>query len=83
MQSGDVVYMFGECQEMFQHCVMASEGSQNETPRISIVFKKSMLLVTLNVLIHIYSITSSSISYAFNILNVFRLAVDEDMESQK
>mmetsp|Transcript_37120 Transcript_37120/g.50236 ORF Transcript_37120/g.50236 Transcript_37120/m.50236 type:complete len:321 (-) Transcript_37120:297-1259(-) len=37
---GDVVEMFGECQESYQHCVLRSgEGS---SPRISVVFKRSL-----------------------------------------
>jgi hypothetical protein len=36
--------MFENCQETFQHAVAASEGSWNDFPRISIVFKKSLLL---------------------------------------
>jgi hypothetical protein len=34
--------MTGECQEEFQHCVMKSEGVTNNSPRSSIVFKKSI-----------------------------------------
>jgi hypothetical protein len=34
--------MTGECQEEFQHCVMKSEGATNNSPRSSIVFKKSI-----------------------------------------
>ena len=39
---GDVFHMFGDCQESYQHCVMKSEGENNNQPRVSIVFKKSI-----------------------------------------
>ena len=39
---GDVFYMKDDCQEMYQHCVMKSEGLTNNSPRSSIVFKKSL-----------------------------------------
>lgn len=39
---GDVFYMTHGCQDLFQHCVMKSEGSSNNSPRSSIVFKKSL-----------------------------------------
>jgi len=39
---GDCFYMFGDCQETFQHCVMKGEGSNNNNARASIVFKKSL-----------------------------------------
>eukprot|EP01041_Mallomonas_annulata_P008353 gene8353-17211_t len=39
---GDCFHMFNNCQEAFQHCVMKSEGSSNNSPRSSIVFKKSL-----------------------------------------
>ena len=34
--------MFGDCQELFQHAVMKSESTTNNSPRASIVFKKSL-----------------------------------------
>ena len=42
LYNGDVFYMFGDCQDTFQHCVLKSEGEQNNAPRSSIVFKKSL-----------------------------------------
>lgn len=39
---GDVFYMFGDCQDAFQHAVLKSEGPTNNSPRASIVFKKSL-----------------------------------------
>jgi hypothetical protein len=39
---GDVFYMTDDCQDTFQHCVMKSEGPTNDSPRSSIVFKKSL-----------------------------------------
>jgi hypothetical protein len=39
---GDVFYMFADCQDSFQHCVMKSEGENNNSPRSSLVFKKSL-----------------------------------------
>jgi hypothetical protein len=39
---GDVFYMTDGCQDTFQHCVMKSEGEANNSPRSSIVFKKSL-----------------------------------------
>ena len=34
--------MTDDCQDTFQHCVMKSEGEANNSPRSSIVFKKSL-----------------------------------------
>ena len=34
--------MTDDCQDTFQHCVMKSEGDSNNSPRSSIVFKKSL-----------------------------------------
>ena len=42
LYDGDVFYMKDDCQETFQHCVMKSEGPTNNSPRSSIVFKKSL-----------------------------------------
>ena len=42
VKHGDAFYMHGDCQDTYQHCVMKSEGSQNDGPRASIVFKKSL-----------------------------------------
>lgn len=40
--NGDCFHMFGDCQDTFQHCVMKSEGPTNNSPRASLVFKKSL-----------------------------------------
>lgn len=38
--SGDLIYMFDNCQELYQHSVRKNKDSNNE--RISLVFKKSI-----------------------------------------
>ena len=40
---GDVVHMFRDCQDQYLHCVKKGEGPHNVGPRISIVFKASLL----------------------------------------
>ena len=40
---GDVVHMFRDCQDKYLHCVKKGEGPHNVGPRISIVFKASLL----------------------------------------
>ena len=42
VRHGDVFHMYNNCQDEFQHCIMASEGKWNDGPRASIVFKKSI-----------------------------------------
>ena len=42
LYDGDVFYMTDGCQDTYQHCVMKSEGDTNNSPRSSIVFKKSL-----------------------------------------
>lgn len=42
VHDGDVFYMTRDCQEAFQHAVLKSEGPQNDSPRVSIVFKKTI-----------------------------------------
>mmetsp|Transcript_14756 Transcript_14756/g.21915 ORF Transcript_14756/g.21915 Transcript_14756/m.21915 type:complete len:480 (-) Transcript_14756:11-1450(-) len=39
---GDVMLMFGDCQEVFEHAVLTQEGPQNSAARVSLVFKKSL-----------------------------------------
>jgi len=39
---GDIVYMFDECQDDYQHAVMKGDNNNNNNGRISIVFKKSI-----------------------------------------
>mmetsp|Transcript_33847 Transcript_33847/g.52714 ORF Transcript_33847/g.52714 Transcript_33847/m.52714 type:complete len:240 (+) Transcript_33847:252-971(+) len=41
--SGDVMHMFADCQDRFEHCVLKGEGQQNCGPRISFVFKQALL----------------------------------------
>jgi alkylated DNA repair dioxygenase AlkB len=38
---GDVTYMFGDCQERFQHTVKNADNKTEVTPRVSLVFKRS------------------------------------------
>ena len=38
-QDGDIIYMFDNCQEIFEHCLKKSKNDLND--RISLVFKKS------------------------------------------
>jgi len=42
VKDGDAFWMGRDCQETYQHAVMKSEGIQNEGPRVSIVFKKTI-----------------------------------------
>ena len=43
LYSGDVFYMFRDCQDAFQHAVLKSENAAtNNAPRASIVFKMSL-----------------------------------------
>lgn len=39
---GDCIWMFANCQDEFEHCVMTAEGESNSEPRASIVFKRSL-----------------------------------------
>jgi alkylated DNA repair dioxygenase AlkB len=39
---GDAIWMFANCQDDFEHCVMRAEGEGNDAPRASIVFKRSL-----------------------------------------
>ena len=39
---GDAIWMFANCQDDFEHCVMTAEGDGNDAPRASIVFKRSL-----------------------------------------
>lgn len=42
--NNDVVHMFRDCQEKYQHCVFKSQDNQtNVGPRISFVFKRALL----------------------------------------
>jgi len=38
---GDVTYMFGDCQERFQHTVKKADNRQDDSPRASLVFKRT------------------------------------------
>lgn len=42
LHDGDCVWMFGDCQERFQHAVLRAENLGNMGPRVSVVFKKSI-----------------------------------------
>ena len=39
---GDVITMFADCQDSFQHSVMKAEGEGNNGARASLVFKRSL-----------------------------------------
>lgn len=39
---GDGIFMFANCNDDYEHCVMAAEGDENASPRASIVFKRSL-----------------------------------------
>lgn len=43
VRDGDVVHMFGDCQDSFLHSVSKGQGENEQGPRISIVFKASLL----------------------------------------
>eukprot|EP00527_Entomoneis_sp_CCMP2396_P008553 CAMPEP_0198152894 /NCGR_PEP_ID=MMETSP1443-20131203/61601_1 /TAXON_ID=186043 /ORGANISM="Entomoneis sp., Strain CCMP2396" /LENGTH=471 /DNA_ID=CAMNT_0043819035 /DNA_START=11 /DNA_END=1426 /DNA_ORIENTATION=+ len=38
---GDLIYMFGPCQEQYQHCVKKAETKGDDASRASLVFKRS------------------------------------------
>ena len=43
VSNGDVVFMFGDCQDRFQHCVKVERedrGAADMGPRMSLVFKE-------------------------------------------
>jgi alkylated DNA repair dioxygenase AlkB len=42
VMDGDVTYMFGNCQERFQHTVKNAESKNEAAPRISLVFKRTL-----------------------------------------
>jgi len=42
LQSGDVVWMYGDCQERYQHAVKVEARRGDAGPRISLVFKKAL-----------------------------------------
>ena len=41
--SGDVVAMDGDCNDAFEHSVLAGQGKHNDGPRVSIVFKRALV----------------------------------------
>ena len=41
-QDGDIIYMFDDCQDKYEHCLKKGKKNQTEN-RISMVFKKSLL----------------------------------------
>ena len=40
-EDGDLIYMYDNCQELFEHCLKKGKKNENDT-RISLVFKKSI-----------------------------------------
>ena len=42
LRTGDVVEMFGECQEMYQHAVKVEASEEAAGPRVSLVFKRTL-----------------------------------------
>lgn len=38
---GDVAYMFGDCQERFQHTIKNADNKNETAPRVSLVFKRT------------------------------------------
>jgi alkylated DNA repair dioxygenase AlkB len=42
VSGGDVVLMYDDCQEVYQHCVRKEEAEAEAGPRISLVFKESL-----------------------------------------
>ena len=41
--TGDVVTMHGDCNEAWEHSVLPGQGSANEGPRVSLVFKRALV----------------------------------------
>ena len=41
--AGDVVAMYDDCNEAFEHSVLAGQGAANEGARVSIVFKRALV----------------------------------------
>jgi alkylated DNA repair dioxygenase AlkB len=42
VSGGDVVYMFADCQERYQHAVRVCEEAEDAGPRVSLVYKQSL-----------------------------------------
>lgn len=42
VRSGDVVVMFGDCQDRLQHCVKVERQAEDAGPRMSLVFKERL-----------------------------------------
>lgn len=44
VQSGDAIWMFGDCNDVWEHCVYPgeSDGDVDDAPRASVVFKRSL-----------------------------------------
>jgi alkylated DNA repair dioxygenase AlkB len=40
VSGGDVVYMYGDCQERLQHCIKVEAAAHDAGPRMSLVFKE-------------------------------------------
>ena len=41
--SGDVIAMDGDCNDLFEHCVLPGQGDKNEGARVSLVFKRALV----------------------------------------
>jgi alkylated DNA repair dioxygenase AlkB len=40
MNNGDVMFMFGDCQTEYEHCLKTMKDAESAGPRLSLVFKK-------------------------------------------
>ena len=41
--SGDVIAMGGDCNDLYEHCVLPGQGDKNEGARVSLVFKRALV----------------------------------------
>lgn len=42
VRNGDVVHMYGDCQDRLQHCVRVERAAEDAGPRMSLVFKERL-----------------------------------------
>jgi hypothetical protein len=42
VSNGDVVVMFGDCQEVLQHAIKVEAAAEDAGPRVSLVFKQRL-----------------------------------------
>jgi alkylated DNA repair dioxygenase AlkB len=42
--NGDIVYMFDNCQDLFDHCVKTAKRAEDCGPRLSLVFKEKKII---------------------------------------